>query len=505
MKVSQWAEIRRLAEIEKLSQRAIARRLRCCERTVKKALDMPHPPDETRRPERGSILDPYKPKIQALVEKCPELSAMRVLEELRKGSEPYGGKITVLRDYLRQIRPRRGRIYQEVCYEPGQAMQVDWGHCGAIRVGNTLRQLSVFVAVLCYSRLCYLEFCLSQRKPEFYRSIVRALEFFRGSPLRIILDNLKAAVLNGAGREACFHPEFLALCGHYCLQPVACAPRDPESKGIVEATVRYIKHNALQGRSEELTRWEDYAPFAVSWRDEVANVRIHQTTRQRPVDRFQEERGLLRPLPAIAFPTDEMVSVVVTSHARVKFDGNRYSVPPEMHRKTLLLRASDTQVRVLDQGREVACHARCYERGQLICQTPHQLEALQLRRRLRARHVENTFDALGEEAQKFHLELRRRPVKTIVHLRRLLHLVQLYGRQEVLAALQRANEYQTYDAAYVETILLQERRRRELPSPTEVRPQRQELIEEIDVEEPDPGTYDRLCDDGHHPEESSHD
>ena len=85
MKVSQWAEIRRLAEVEKLSQRAIARRLRCCQRTVKKALDMEQPPDETRRPERGSILDPYKPKIQALIEKCPELSAMRVLEELRKG------------------------------------------------------------------------------------------------------------------------------------------------------------------------------------------------------------------------------------------------------------------------------------------------------------------------------------------------------------------------------------------------------------------------------------
>jgi hypothetical protein len=371
-------------------------------------------------------------------------------------------------------------------------------------VGNTLRLLSVFVAVLCFSRLCYLEFCLSQRKAEFYRSIVRALEFFGGSPWRIILDNLKAAVLNGAGRDACFHPEFLALCGHYYLQPIACAPRDPESKGIVEAGVRYIKHNALQGRSEELTRWEDYAPFAVQWRDEVANVRIHQTTRQRPVDRFQEERGVLRPLPTLAFPTDEMVSVVVSSHARVKFDGNRYSVPPELARKTLLLRASDTQVRVLDQGREVACHARCYERGQRLCQTAHQLEALQLRRRQRAQQVEHTFDTLGEEARKFHLELRRRPVKTSLHLRRLLHLVQLYGRQEVQAALKRANEYQTYDAAYVETLLLQERRRRELPSPTEVRPQRQELLEEIEIQEPDPGTYDRLCDDGHNPQESCH-
>ena len=106
-----------------------------------------------------------------------------------------------------------------------------------------------------------------------------------------------------------------------------------------------------------------------------------------------------------------------------------------------------------------------------------------------------TFDALGPQAQAFHLELRQRPVKTTVHLRRLLNLVRLYGREDVLAAIDQAIEYQTYDAAYVETLLLQERRRRELPSPTPLRPQRQELIDEIDLDEPDPGAYDRFCHD----------
>jgi hypothetical protein len=186
-----------------------------------------------------------------------------------------------------------------------------------------------------------------ERKAEFYRALVRSLLFFGGSPRQLIFDNLKAAVLNGSGRQACLHPEFLALCGHYCLEPIACARRDPESKGIVEAGVRYVKQNALQGRSEELARWEDYPPFAIRWRDETANVRVRQSTGQLPVDRFQEERGLLRPLPVTAFDTDEMVSVVVSSHARVRFDSNRYSVPPQTARKTLLLRASDTLVRVL--------------------------------------------------------------------------------------------------------------------------------------------------------------
>ena len=176
MRVSQWAEIRRLAEVEGLSQRQIAQRLHCCWKTVKKALSMPHPPDETRRSTRGSILDPYKPKIDALIAKYSELSAVRVLEEIRKGPDGYPGEISLVRKYLRQIRPARGRVYQEVFYEPGQAMQVDWGTCGQVKIGTTTRTVSVFVAVLCYSRLGYIEFCLSQRKAEFYRALDRLLD-----------------------------------------------------------------------------------------------------------------------------------------------------------------------------------------------------------------------------------------------------------------------------------------------------------------------------------------
>jgi transposase len=494
MKVAQWAEIRRLSQVEGLSQAQIAKRLRCCHRTVKAALALDRPPDETRRARRGSRLDPYKAKIDALVAKYPELTAVRILEEIRKGPGGYQGRITVLREYLARTRPRRKRVYQEVHYGPGQAMQVDWGHCGHIRIGSARRNISVFVAVLCYSRLCYLEFCLSQRKTEFYRALVHALDFFGGSPKQIIFDNLKAAVVNGSGRQACLHPDFLAVCGHFCLEPIACARRDPESKGMVEASVRYIKRNALQGRDEELTSWEDYGRLAITWRDDVANVRCHHTTRERPVDRFEQERSQLRRLPALAFDTDEVVPALVSSHARIHFDGNRYSMPPQLIDKTVMVRADAQQVRVISEGVEVARHVRSYDRRQLVQLHDHRLEALKMRQRLYAREVEDTFDALGEVARLFHLELCRRPVRTSVHLRRLLHLVHLYGRQEVVAALTKAHEYQTYDAAYVETILLQERRRRELPSPTQVRPRRIELIEETDLAEADPAAYDRFCD-----------
>jgi transposase len=494
MNVGLWAEIRRLAKIEELSGRAIARRLRCSRHLVAAALKLDRPPAR-QIARRASVLDPYKAKINALVVKFPELSAVRVREEIARGPDGYTGSAITVRRHLRTIRPARGRVYQEVHYEPAQAMQVDWGECGRVQLGGTTRKVSVFVAVLCYSRLMYIEFTFSQRKAEFYRGVVHALEFFGGCPRAIIVDNLKAAVTNGSGRAACFHPEFLALCGHFCLQPIACERRDPESKGIVEGGVRYVKHNAMAGRSDELVHFEDYLAFGPAWRDQVANVRIHATTRERPVDRFQQERSLLRKLPAISFDTDEVVSAVVSPHARIEFDGNRYSTPPRLARQTVMIRATPDQVRVLHQGEEVARHVRCYQQRQLIILPDHQLAALAMRKRSLGTALEHAFDALGPEARQFHLHLKSRPVKTGVHLRRLLNLARLYGTAEVLSAIAQALELAVYDAAYVENLLLVERRRRQLPTPTLPTPERRELIDEIELDPADPAFYDRFCQD----------
>jgi hypothetical protein len=277
------------------------------------------------------------------------------------------------------------------------------------------------------------------------------------------------------------------------MQPLACERRDPESKGIVEAKVRYVKHNTLAGRNDELVRFEDYVAVAPRWRDEIANVRIHETTREGPVDRYQKERSLLRALPRIPLDTDEIVPAVVSPHARIEFDANCYSVPPNLTRQTVTIRAEGQEVRILHQGKVVAQHARSYQRRQLIVLPDHRLAALTMSRRSRSTALEQAFDALGPEAREFHLGLKRRPVKTGVHLRRLLGLARVYGSAEVVSAIARALELAAYDAAYVENLLLAERRRRQLPTPTLPTPKRRELIDEIDLETTDPAVYDRFC------------
>jgi len=110
MKVSRWAEIRRLHEVEGLSRRAIAARLRCCRRTVNKALEMLQPPSLTTSMQRTCVLDPYQKRIEALVARFPELSAVRIWEEIRKGPDGYQGSVITVRRYVRKIRPTRSRV-----------------------------------------------------------------------------------------------------------------------------------------------------------------------------------------------------------------------------------------------------------------------------------------------------------------------------------------------------------------------------------------------------------
>ena len=139
--------------------------------------------DGQRRRRRGGILDPYHPQIDGLIAKYPELSAVRVLEEISRGPEGYRGSVYA---GAAISSPRSGR-FGDGCIRrcfTSRAKRCKWigATAGLLTIGQTTRRVSVFVAVLCYSRLCYIEFSLSQRKAEFYRALVNALNFFGGSP-----------------------------------------------------------------------------------------------------------------------------------------------------------------------------------------------------------------------------------------------------------------------------------------------------------------------------------
>ena len=173
-----YLQIHHLHDNEKLSQAQIAQRLGLNPDTVSKWLRRPRY-EGRKSAARESKLDGFKPQILRWIEHYP-FSGAQILQKLRHIG--YGGGKTILNDYLRSIRPKTAPAFLKLHFDPGECAQVDWGECGSIHVGNVKHKLQVFVMVLCYSRLLYLRFYLSQSFECFLDGHVRALEFSTAFP-----------------------------------------------------------------------------------------------------------------------------------------------------------------------------------------------------------------------------------------------------------------------------------------------------------------------------------
>jgi len=202
-----FCRIRHLHQHDGLSVAQVAHAVSLDARTIAAWLAEPH-----FRPRRSAVraskLDPYKRAIRQLVETHP-YSAVQILQRLREAG--YEGGITILKDYLNTIRPRRAPAFLTLAFAPGECAQVDWGQWGSVNVGNTRRKLSFFVMVLCYSRLMYLEFTVRQTMEHFLACHQRAFEFFgHRVPTKIMVDNLKSAVLQRlTGQAPVFNRRYL--------------------------------------------------------------------------------------------------------------------------------------------------------------------------------------------------------------------------------------------------------------------------------------------------------
>jgi transposase len=153
---------------------------------------------------RASKLDAFKPAIQRLLATHP-YSATQLFTRLRE--QGYAGRYSILKTYVRSVRPTRGPAFLTLHFVPGQCAQVDWGSWGSIRVGNTRRRLSFFALVLCHSRQLYLEFTLGQSQEQWLSCHEHAFECLRGVPAEVMVDNCKTAVRSHlAGAAPVFNP-----------------------------------------------------------------------------------------------------------------------------------------------------------------------------------------------------------------------------------------------------------------------------------------------------------
>ncbi len=461
--------------------RKIARKLRISRPTVRRYIENPEP--LKRKKSRTSKLDPYRSRIKQLLEQDPEVKAPVVLQRIEK--EGFDGKITILRDYLRDLRGQQKFATPFIRFEspPGKQMQIDWGHFGSLAYGDTMRRLYAFAVIESYSRAAYVEFTHSQKQQSLHQALLNAFIYLGGSPEELVVDNMVTAVIERQGSLIRFNDAFLDFLRVFHITPIACNVASPHEKGKIENMIKYLRQNFCPLRT--FSDLSDANHQVRHWLDTLANVRIHQTTKKRPFDRLAEVQ--LNPLPDLLPDCRETETLKVYNDFAIRFDANVYTAPPWTIGKKVTLKADPATVTLYYQDKKIAVHDRCYLRGERIETASHKEQVKKLKRKLWHDKDIAAFSSLGPEAVAYleALSRTRQPIKKNVS--KLLGLKDDYGTVSIVYAIKKALIHNAIGADYVENILYQEMSPKRHHPPVRLK---KEALNHIRLPEPSLVEYD---------------
>ncbi len=442
------ARIRHLFYVEHWKVGTIAGELGLHPDTVRNAL-------ETHRFNKPRALrpcktDPYADFVREVLEKHPRIRTTRIYQMIF--DRGYQGGIVQLRRLVARLRPNPHKAFLRLQFFKGEQGQVDWAHFGSVKVGKAIRKLSCFLIVLAYSRWMFLQFFFDQMMESFLRGHVNAFEDFEGCPRILLYDNLRSAVLERRGDAIHFNPRLLELCSHYHCLPRPCQVRAGNEKGRVERTIRYVRESFFAGRV--FTTIEELNRQALQWRDRIAHQRPWPGDDSKTVQQaFEEEKPTLIPLPAHPFGADLLMPIRSGKTIYVRFDRNDYSIPPEAVGRQLVLAASDSTVRILDGGQEIARHRRSYDRHQWILDPAHQESLLAEKRKALGSTPGGRLIEAVPDAKAFLDAAFAKGESAVSQTNQLLKLLDSYGAAELRAAVREALDRDTPRASSVAFIL----------------------------------------------------
>ncbi len=383
--VEQWAEVRRMHRVEGLSDREISRRTGLARDTVARLLAASAPP-RYEREAAGSKLDPFKEWMCEQLAADPRIQSRR-LREMASELGYVGGK-SIFDDYVREVRPRflQPRTFQRTVYRPGELVQCDlWEPAEHVPVGHGQRRRGwVVTSEVCWSRAIAGTLVFSKEAPDILFGLARNLSRLGALPEKLVWDREAAIAAGGRPTEA-----FASFCGQLEVGWVILEARDPQAKGALERSHRFMRSNFEPGRV--FANHLDFQDRLDAW-TEKANQRVHRTIRAVPAERLAEERQRMRALPGRMPDTDRHQVLRVPAQPFVRVDRNDYSIDPVFAGRRVDLRVSQTDVIavVLDTGELAARHRRVFAGGLTITDPAHQtqLERQRAKRRQQRHQVE---------------------------------------------------------------------------------------------------------------------
>lgn len=433
IRVSEWAEMRHLHQVQGVSKKELSRRFGRDIKTVRRALARPDAPVRRKPVYRGCILDAYREKIAAWMAAEPRISGKRVWVLLSR----EGVVITTraVSKYLAKIRRKTAEVFIHRTAEPGDAMEVDFGESWA-RLGGRPTKVHVVVVTPPASNAYFARAYRTERAECLFDGMLGAFQYFGGMPRRVVLDNTSLAVrqvLRGPDRiESAF---FAAFRGALGLHADFCAPAKGWEKGSVETGVRYMR--GLFFRPMPIA--EDLAALNAALLAELDQDLDRRRVQGRTArEALAAERALLRPLPPHLPEPCRIVPVLADKFAHIRHDGVRYSVPSEHARERLLAKLFPERVEIVREDKVIAVHVRSFTPGALVLDPFHVLDVLERKHRavpeataIRQWELPAVFHAL-------HAELKRRVRKPHQEWVRVLRLLRDHPVSAVEAAVAEA-------------------------------------------------------------------
>jgi len=397
-----------------LSFREIGRKTGKDRRTVKKYAENPELIGASRRcVARASKLDGFMPNIKSwLSENDGAYRASWIFDQIKKLG--YDGGYTIVKDAVRAIKEENSRIaYVRFETEPGRQAQVDFGDFKVAELDGSDRALYLFSMVLGYSREPYEELLTKCDMVSFLDAHQRAFAHFGGVPAEILYDRMKNVFIRKLAGKAQFTQGLMTLADHYGFAPEVAPAYAPWVKGKVERPMDFIREGFWRGYV--------FTDIDAANRDLAAwlkgkSQRIHGTTKERIVDRFEREKSFLMPLPASGCDVSERFYRKVQKDCTISVDGVLYEVPHTLVGKKIVVRLKDKVVRVFDGDMLVSTHALSEVKGRLV-QLPGLRDAIRADREMNARKW-NRFSkgngkakaTMGPLAGKYHVEVESRPL-----------------------------------------------------------------------------------------------
>ena len=400
---------------------------------------------------RLSKLDPYKEFIAELLDKYNNITGQRLYERLKE--KGYDGKTTILRDYLKSIRQAGSKTpVRLVETEPGQRAAHDCSDYN-IRFTSTgkAERVTFFSYILSYSRRQYIEVVDDKKQKTLLRALINAFIYLDGVPKEIRSDNQKACVDYWESGRPVFNSRYLEFSTHYCFRPLTITPGRPQENLKVERPFSYLERSFLNGR--EFRDIDDLKQQLKKWLAEVNDVRVHGTTKKRPIDMYIEEHPFLQVLPANHFDTSLVVQLVVNQESCVQWKGYLYIVPQQYVYEVCPVRIAEDHLVVYSptgehlvtyplaeadrKERYVGVHQKTGKKPDLVIAD-----------------VISRLEAFSPEMRDYIDQVKRhKPGSWRHHLRSLLAMKVNYRVEDILVAVRRAQSYKVFDSGAIERFL----------------------------------------------------